>query len=120
MLPRFSAGPPDRCLIVGRFCEWHPNSQDYVVPDEGNDIRRARAELLRDLEKAGNAVPGDDWIIGQRIRYLVEAHDSFRYVPRMSSSRSGERSSQWQRVGEGISSSATEKALSAAAKFPLT
>jgi len=76
MLPRFSAGPPDRCLIVGRFCEWHPNSQDYVVPDEGNDIRRARAELLRDLEKAGNAVPGDDWIIGQRIRYLVEAHDS--------------------------------------------
>jgi hypothetical protein len=76
MLPRFSAGPPDRCLIVGRFCEWHPNSQDYVVPDEGNDIRRARAELLRDLEKAGNAVPGDDWIIGQRIRYLVEGHDS--------------------------------------------
>jgi hypothetical protein len=76
MLPRFSSGPPDRCLIIGRFCEWHPNSQDYVVPDEGNDIRRARVELLRDLERAGNAVPGDDWIIGQRIRYLVEAHDS--------------------------------------------
>jgi hypothetical protein len=76
MLPRFSAGPPDRCLIVGRFCEWHPNSQDYVVPNEGNDIRRARAELLRDLERAGNALPGDDWIIGQRIRYLVEGHDS--------------------------------------------
>ncbi|HEV2018672.1 MAG TPA: hypothetical protein VGQ98_10245 [Gemmatimonadaceae bacterium] len=76
MLPRFSAGQPDRCLIVGRFCEWHPNTQDYVVPDEGNDIRRARAELLRDLEKAGNAVPGNDWIIGQRIRYLVEGHDS--------------------------------------------
>ena len=76
MLPRFSSGPPDRCLIIGRFCEWHPNTQDYVVPDEGNDIRRARAELLRDLERAGNAVPGDDWIIGQRIRYLVEGHDS--------------------------------------------
>lgn len=76
MLPRFSAGPPDRCLVVGRFCEWHPNYVDYVVPDEGNDIRRARAELLHDLEKAGNAVPGDDWIIGQRIRYLVEGHDS--------------------------------------------
>ncbi|HXL87297.1 MAG TPA: hypothetical protein VN927_08790, partial [Gemmatimonadaceae bacterium] len=77
LLPRFDAGQPDRCLIVGRFCEWHPpNSQDYVIPDEGNNIRRARAELLRDLEKAGNAVPGDDWIIGQRIRYLVEGHDS--------------------------------------------
>jgi hypothetical protein len=76
MLPRFSAGPAERCLIVGRFCEWHPNTQDYVVPDEGNDIRRARVELLGDLQKAGDAVPGDDWIIGQRIRYLVEAHDS--------------------------------------------
>ncbi len=76
MLPRFSAGPPDRCVIVGRFCEWHPNSRDYLVPDEGNDIRRARAELLRDLERAGNAVPGDDWIIGQRIRYLIEGHDT--------------------------------------------
>jgi hypothetical protein len=77
MLPRFYLGQADRCLIVGRFCEWHPrSSQDYVVPDEGNDIRRARAELLRDLEKAGNSVPGDDWIIGQRIRYLVEGHDT--------------------------------------------
>ena len=76
MLPRFSAGPAGRCLIIGRFCEWHPNPRDYVVPDEGNDIRRARAELLRDLERAGNAIPGDDWIIGQRIRYLAEGHDS--------------------------------------------
>lgn len=76
MLPRFYAGPAERCLIIGRFCEWHPNTQDYVVPDEGKYIRRARAELLRDLEGAGSAIPGDDWIIGQRIRYLVEGHDS--------------------------------------------
>ena len=76
MLPRFYTGSMEQCLIVGRFCEWHSNLQDHDIPDEGNDIRRARAELLRDLEKAGNAVPGDDWIIGQRIRYLVEGHDS--------------------------------------------
>src|SRR5438105_5287206 len=76
MLPRFYIGTADRCLIVGRFCEWHPNLRDYVVPDEGKDIARARAQLLRDLEKASEALPGDDWIIGQRIRYLVEAHDT--------------------------------------------
>ena len=76
MLPRFYAGPADRCLIVGRFCEWHPNIQDNVVPDEGNDIRRARADLLRDLEKFGGAVPRDDWVVGQRIRYLVEGRDT--------------------------------------------
>ena len=76
MLPRFYIGAADHCLIVGRFCEWHPNLKDYVVPDEGKDIRRARAELLRELEKASAAIPGDDWIVGQRIRYLVEAHDA--------------------------------------------
>ena len=76
MLPRFSIGTADHCLIVGRFCEWHPDSQDYVVPEEGNDIRRARAELLRDLEKASTTLPGDDWIVGQRVRYLVEARDT--------------------------------------------
>ena len=76
MLPRFYLGTADRCLIVGRFCEWHPNLRDYVVPDEGKDIVRARKELLRDLEKASDAVPGDDWIMGQRIRYLVESRDT--------------------------------------------
>jgi hypothetical protein len=76
MLPRFYAGPAEHCLIVGRFCEWHPNIQDYVVPEEGKDIRRARAELLRDLEKASATLPGDEWIVGQRIRYLVESRDT--------------------------------------------
>jgi hypothetical protein len=76
MLPRFYSGTADHCLIVGRFCEWHPNLKDSAIPDEGKNIRRARAELLRDLEKAGAALPGDDWIIGQRIRYLTEGHDT--------------------------------------------
>jgi hypothetical protein len=75
-LPKFYAGPAEHCMIVGRFCEWHPRTQDYVVPEEGKDIRRARAELLRDLERASATLPGDDWIVGQRIRYLVESHDT--------------------------------------------
>jgi hypothetical protein len=76
MLPRFYVGTADHCLIVGRFCEWHPNLKDYVVPDEGKDIVKARAGLLRDLERASAMLPGDDWIVGQRIRYLAESHDS--------------------------------------------
>jgi hypothetical protein len=77
MLPRFYTGTADRCLIIGRFCEWHPpNHDDYVIPDEGKDIRRARSELLRDLEKASAALPGDDWIVGQRVRYLTESRDT--------------------------------------------
>lgn len=76
MLPRFSVGTAEHCLIVGRFCEWHPNFGDDGVPDEGKEIRRARLELLRSLEKASSVVPGDDWIMGQRVRYLLEAHDT--------------------------------------------
>jgi hypothetical protein len=76
MLPRFYTGEAHHCLIIGRFCEWHPNLKDYVVPEEGNNIRRARVELLRDLEKASATLPGDDWIVGQRIRYLLETRDT--------------------------------------------
>ena len=75
MLPVFYAGIADRCLIVGRFCEWHPDLTDVVVPGEGKDIVRARAELLRELQRASEVVPGDEWIVGQRVRYLLEAHD---------------------------------------------
>src|SRR5687768_14195257 len=59
MLPRFYIGAPSHCLIVGRFCHWNANLSSYTIPEEGNNIRRARAKLLRDLEAAGNAVPTD-------------------------------------------------------------
>ena len=78
MLPRFYIGGVDQnhCLIVGRFCEWHPNLKDYVIPEEGKDIVKARKELLRDLGRASALIPGDDWIMGQRIRYMLETHDT--------------------------------------------
>ena len=76
LLPKFYPGTADRCLIVGRFCEWHPDLEDTAVPEEGENIRRARKDLLRELEKAGASLPGDDWIIGQRLRYLVEGKDT--------------------------------------------
>lgn len=76
LLPRFYTGAADGCVIVGRFCEWHPRIPDFEVPGEGPNIRAARAELLRGLEKASAAFPGDEWIVGQRVRYLLEARDS--------------------------------------------
>src|SRR5689334_24387671 len=46
MLPRFSIGTVDQsqCLIVGRFCEYHPDLRDYKIPDEGREIVRARKD----------------------------------------------------------------------------
>lgn len=55
---------------IGRFCYWYqPFSQR---PPESEAIGRARARLLRELAAAGRRLPGDDWILGQRVRYLVE------------------------------------------------
>src|SRR5436853_251019 len=33
MLPTFYGGLPTDCIIVGRFCESHPDLRDVVVPD---------------------------------------------------------------------------------------
>jgi len=76
MLPRFYTGSAERCLIIGRLCYWDSRTSTDLVPAEGDAIRRARAQLLRELETASRVLPGDDWITGQQIRYLIEARDT--------------------------------------------
>jgi hypothetical protein len=77
LLPRFYTDAPARCVIVGRFCHSDSDrSDEVVVPEEGSKIRRARTQLLLGLEEAAAALPGDDWIVGQRVRYHVEARDT--------------------------------------------
>jgi hypothetical protein len=55
---------------IGRFCYWYHPSPDR--PPEPEAIGRARARLLQELAVAGAELPADDWILGQRVRYLVE------------------------------------------------
>jgi hypothetical protein len=59
--------------IVGRFCYWYDGDDDWVPPPEHERIGRARTRLLNQLDSLGSLSPGDDWILGQRVRYLVEA-----------------------------------------------
>lgn len=69
---RFSGGGGYDCdARIGRFCQW--NDDDPRAPKEPKPIREARDRLLRTLDSAAARSPGDDWIAGQRIRYLVEA-----------------------------------------------
>lgn len=56
---------------VGRFCQW--NEEDGPAPKEPDPIRKARDRLLVTLDSAAARSPADDWIAGQRIRYLLEA-----------------------------------------------
>jgi hypothetical protein len=56
---------------IGRFCQW--NDEDPSTPKEPKPIREARNALLATLDSAAARSPNDDWIAGQRLRYLVEA-----------------------------------------------
>jgi len=59
--------------IIGRIRYWYDGSEDEdAAPAEPPPIRQARAELLATLDGAGAALPGDEWIAGQRVRYLLE------------------------------------------------
>jgi hypothetical protein len=57
---------------VGRYCFWYGDQEPDSVP-EPKPIQEARARLLVRLADAAAALPGDDWIVGQAVRYLVEA-----------------------------------------------
>ncbi|HEX2095558.1 MAG TPA: hypothetical protein VHG28_24390 [Longimicrobiaceae bacterium] len=59
---------------IGRFCIWYgEDGEEWTPPPEPEPVVRARETLLRRLEEAAVLAPGDEWIAGQRVRYLVEA-----------------------------------------------
>jgi len=53
------------------MCYWYDGGVDSA-PEEPPRIRKARARLLAALDGAAAALPGDEWIAGQRVRYLLE------------------------------------------------
>jgi hypothetical protein len=64
-----SSGPCDE--RIGRFCYWHDGEGSDAPPEPGT-IAAARARLIERLDSAAARVPGDAWVAGQRVRYLVE------------------------------------------------
>jgi hypothetical protein len=56
---------------VGRFCYWWDDGE-FDPPEELPKAKAARATLLNQLARAAATLPGDRWIAGQRVRYLVE------------------------------------------------
>ena len=64
-------GPCDE--VVGRFCYWHEGDTRRPPPAEPADVPAARDTLLDRLDAAAARAPGDGWILGQRVRYRIEA-----------------------------------------------
>ena len=72
-LPAYRGVESSRCEVqVGRLCYWN-NNADPKLPPERPEIGRRRDELLATLARAAAAAPADDWVLGQRVRYLIEA-----------------------------------------------
>lgn len=70
-LPVFRGGRPSPCEErIGRFCYWYDGAGP--LPEEPSRAVQARARLLHRLEEARRELPGDGWVAGQQVRYLVE------------------------------------------------
>lgn len=75
-LPYDGGRAAGRCdEVVGRYCLWHDDGRDGDAepPDEPESVERERARLLEHLADAMETVPGSRWLVGQRVRYLLEA-----------------------------------------------
>jgi hypothetical protein len=59
--------------VVGRMCLRHGGEDDWTPPPEPQEIISAREDLLVILEGIATAIPGDGWVLGQRVLYLGEA-----------------------------------------------
>ena len=74
--------PPDladlsrRCDdVVGRFCFRFPDYadvDDWRAPEEPVELELARTRVLKDLGDIARKIPGDPWILGQRVYYLTD------------------------------------------------
>ena len=73
-LPFQPGAPRGPCDVeVGRLCYWHDDGAPPRELPEPERIGRDRDQLLAVLADAARQIGGDEWIVGQRVRYLIEA-----------------------------------------------
>ncbi len=74
LLPVVSAGGHLCEYSVGRLCYWDDPSGPSI-PAEAPGVVTARARLRAFLDSLGGLDPASGYIVGQRVRYDLEAHD---------------------------------------------
>lgn len=89
----------NRGEIIGRFCfTQNDDEEDWEPPAEKEAVTRARDRLLGELAEAAGELPGDGWVAGQRVRYLLEAG---RTDEAMAAARACRGEPGWCRALEG-------------------
>jgi hypothetical protein len=81
-------GSCDGALRVGRLCYWPDNGEPEKEVPEPERIARGRERLLDLLANAARQLPGDEWVNGQRVRYLIDARQSADAVSAAADCRS--------------------------------
>tara|TARA_B100000809_G_scaffold46774_2_gene41227 strand:- start:29752 stop:31485 length:1734 start_codon:yes stop_codon:yes gene_type:complete len=85
---------------VGRFCSWYDEGDWYPRP-ELVEAEELREELLFLLDSIQALLPGDGWLLGQRVWYLSEAR---RWEEALEAARScGTAEPWWCAALEGFS-----------------
>ena len=114
-------GPCDE--RVGRFCLRFGQEGDereevdrpsWTPPPEREAVTEAREELLVTLDRVGEAIPGDPWVAGQRISYLIEAD---RWERALEVARTCEASGWWCQGLEGVALHGLGRTLEAEERF---
>lgn len=73
-LPRGETGTGECDVHIGRYCYWRGDDDGEQPPPENPAIRTQRDALIAQLDTVATILPGDVWVIGQEVRYLVEAN----------------------------------------------
>jgi len=60
---------------IGRFCTWYEEREDWIPVPDPPSIVEARERLLAALDSVAALLPGDDWVLGQRVAYRLESGD---------------------------------------------
>ena len=101
LLPYVWAGGRRPCEErIGRFCLWHGGEDDWEPVPDPSELVEARDDLLTTMAAAAEQIPADEWILGQRIRYLGEA-GRWEDAVRLAGACGGAASS-WCSVLEGF------------------
>jgi hypothetical protein len=112
-LPRGGGGDCDE--VIGRFCFRFDDDPTPEPPKpEAPAIGERRRVLLGTLAAAADVLPGDSWIAGQRVRYLVEAGDEPGAV---AAARACRAERWWCAALEGYALHESERFVEAQAAF---
>ncbi|MEX2571645.1 MAG: hypothetical protein WD737_10085 [Gemmatimonadota bacterium] len=100
---------------IGRFCLTHGTGRDdWVAPPEHEEIIQTRNRLIAGLGMVADLMPGDGWVAGQRVRYLVEAR---RFDESLVAARACRGERWWCAALEGFAHHYAAQAESADSAF---